>query len=517
MQYNIFQNNFYDDRPGVPWAYRLTVFTGDPPMDLVRLTQAVKEVNIPDIELNTFQVHYGGMLFYIPTRYKNSGNFQVRFNENKNLHVYKTILDLFHRTYDNRDEEILVNGKIQNPKYSDFTRDLNVMVEILDPANFSLKDTKTKLGNNDNLIGTESFDLDTVAKYVFTDCYVENIDDIDLDYSSEDCVEWSLNIKFNGIRKEYKDKKKVKIESSTDVNDDDGIAIPASNHDDDAYVPAKKRKVDDTVFNQDIDKTSSVEAYNKAKRALEEEKRKAKEERENAVAKASAVANSEGMTPEGDYVTVKQREAAKEQVEAEVAEQLDQKYNVSEFAELGVDLTAPKKEVVQQAQNLENAVVMEGGQTRYDLPSWDTSQQIVQKSEDLKKEASDADKEIDFAWRETGAVEMNDKSSTNKYYSERQTDEQKADHLNQRAAKIQASQKIINDYEQERAHWEQKKRNEYTMFRNQTGSYSNGDYNRRYKIWDENTESYNAKIREIDARIESESKKLEALQSEPDK
>lgn len=517
MQYNIFQNNFYDERPGVPWAYRLTVFIGDPPMNIVRLTKAVKEVTLPDIQLNTYPVHFGGMVFQIPTRYKNSGEFNIKFYENKNLQVYKSILDIFHRTYDNRDETFQYKGEAEEYKYSDFTRELQIMVEIMDPAKINQKDTNlvTMYNAHDEEVinGLTSFDPEVVAKYIFTDCYFENIEDIDLAYDSEDCVEWSVNVKFNGMSKDYKNKKSVVVKDEDVTNDSSVITVPGSHANDNAYVPTKKIEKKQPQAD-DVPKFDAVAAYRDAHKTLEEEKAKAKQERESAVALATAVANDEGMTPEGDFVTAAQRESAIDETREEVATQLNEKYNVNEFAELGVDLTADKKTVTQQADSLVERAVEEGGQSGYDLPQWDATQQIVQKSEDLKIEAAKADKEIDIAWRNTGAVEMNDTESTNKYYANRQTQEQKTALLNERAAKIQSAESIINDYEVERQFWKKKQIEEAKMYRNGTGSYAKGTKERKSKIFNENYDSYTAKIQEIDKRIEAESETLKSLRSE---
>ena len=74
MQYNIFNNDFYEDMPGVPWAYRIDVFIGDPPQAIAKLAKAVKEIDIPDAELETMDAFHAGLVFKIPTRYKNSNS-----------------------------------------------------------------------------------------------------------------------------------------------------------------------------------------------------------------------------------------------------------------------------------------------------------------------------------------------------------------------------------------------------------------------------------------------------------
>ena len=91
MQYNIFQNDFYEDGPGVPWAYRLTLRLGEPPIPIEIFEKSVKDVKLPEQILNTHNAFFGGMTFKIPTRYKNTGEFNITFNDNKLLSVYKSI------------------------------------------------------------------------------------------------------------------------------------------------------------------------------------------------------------------------------------------------------------------------------------------------------------------------------------------------------------------------------------------------------------------------------------------
>jgi hypothetical protein len=63
MQYNIFQNDFYDDAPGLPWAYRLTLILGDPGQSILVLGKCVAEVDLPDLELKTYQIFHAGVSF----------------------------------------------------------------------------------------------------------------------------------------------------------------------------------------------------------------------------------------------------------------------------------------------------------------------------------------------------------------------------------------------------------------------------------------------------------------------
>ncbi len=203
MQYNIFQNDFYESRPGIPWAYRLTALYGPFPESTVIITKAIKEAHLPEMELKAIQVFFGGADKYVPTRYQNYGTFSLTFNEDCKLRAYKSLLGLFRRSFDNR-EDIAIPGPDQpmrHYKYSNLYADLTFVLEILDPKNINLQDTNVK--REQFGLGREYNDMRVVAKYVFGECYVEKIDDLDLDYSSEEIIEWGMTVAFNSIKVTY--------------------------------------------------------------------------------------------------------------------------------------------------------------------------------------------------------------------------------------------------------------------------------------------------------------------------
>ena len=194
MQYNIFQNDFYEERPGIPWAYEISVLLGDPGREVKILSKAVKDVDLPEISLSTYSVFFCGMKFEFPTRYVNSSQFQVHFYDDNKLSVYEAIRKLFRRTYDEREESGV---------YGDQSEELRFTIRVLDPEKINLKDTKTRVivnpSGDSSIDGLEQNDLAIVETYDMLDCYIEKIDDLDLDYSSEDCIEWGMTVKFNSL------------------------------------------------------------------------------------------------------------------------------------------------------------------------------------------------------------------------------------------------------------------------------------------------------------------------------
>lgn len=211
MQYNIFQNDFYESRPGIPWSYRLTAEYGPFADRMVVIQKAIKEANLPEMEQKYIQVHFGGADKYVPTRYQNFGTFSLTFNENCNLTAYKSILGLFRRSLDNR-EDIGIPGENQptrHYKYSNLYGELKFIVEILDPKNINLQDTKVT--REQFGLDREANELRVVAKYEFGDCFIDHIDDLDLDYASEEIVEWGMTVAYNSISVSYPGQKSLRL------------------------------------------------------------------------------------------------------------------------------------------------------------------------------------------------------------------------------------------------------------------------------------------------------------------
>lgn len=223
MQYNIFQNDFYDDAPGLPWAYRLTVLLGDPPMPVEILEKSVKDVKLPDMELKTVRAFFGGKTFLIPTRYANTGTFNITFNDDKNLSVYNRLLRIFRRSYDDRYEiQQTADGIDYIPKYSDMSASLTIQLEILDPTIMAKIDTQLN-----SLTELETNSPEVVAVYTFGDCFFETIDEVEFDYSSEECVEWSIPVVYNSIANDYPGKSEAEVFDHADDSQSD-LIIPAN-------------------------------------------------------------------------------------------------------------------------------------------------------------------------------------------------------------------------------------------------------------------------------------------------
>lgn len=461
MQYNIFQNDFYESRPGIPWAYRLSALYGPFSESTVIITKAIKEAHLPEMEMKSIQVFFGGADKYVPTRYQNYGTFSLTFNEDCNLRAYKSLLGLFRRSFDNR-EDIAIPGpdlQMRHYKYSNLYADLTFVLEILDPKNINLQDTNVKIGQFG--LGREYNDMRVVAKYEFGECYVEKIDDLDLDYSSEEIIEWDMTVAFNSIKVTYpkqrglildfedtfKETTEFEVYDEFEAYKKDNSLAKIAKSGQEAFDKAQEERKD--AFDPD-------RAYKKAQAALEEEEKKAKSERERAEERARKQADKSGQLKTGDYVTTAERQEAKTQLAGEKAapliEELRERYNYAQIRDdYGIDLVNDTEEQIREkVEEIKKEDVAAGN---YKI-QWNLADELInaknqmaaEEEEILKKAVRDADIEM----KGVGAVDMNDSESTTTFYDgERGTPEGNAKVMDQRAAKIQAAQKVIRTYEEE--------------------------------------------------------------------
>lgn len=359
MQYNIFNNDFYEDMPGVPWAYRIDVFIGDPPQAIAKLAKAVKEIDIPDAELETMDAFHAGLVFKIPTRYKNSNSFGAIFNDDKNLSVYKELLKLFRRSYDNREQTIqsaiqtgTYSGREIARKYANQKEELMLNVYIIDPRKLNYKDTKLNLGlnnvNEEVIKGLKANDPEIVAVYTFRDCFVENIETVEFDYSSEECVEWPIKIHFNEMSVDYPHQDKILIPEEDFKMEE--VTIPQFDKEEETYFSevSSKPKTDAEVVKEQPNIDANL-AY--LKKVDEKVEAKQGTEKKKAVLRSNEDANSEGMVKGANFNTEANLAKAMQQEINEGQAILDEINNVSEIRAAGITSfgTGTEQEVAQQA------------------------------------------------------------------------------------------------------------------------------------------------------------------------
>ena len=468
MQYNIFNNDFYDDMPGVPWAYRIDVFIGDPPQAITKLAKAVKEIDIPDAELETMDAFHAGFVFKIPTRYKNSNSFGAIFNDDKNLSVYKELLKLFRRSYDNREQTIksaiqtgTSSGREIARKYANQKEELMLNVYIIDPRKLNYKDTKLDLGlnnvNEEVIKGLKANDPEIVAVYTFRDCFVENIETVEFDYSSEEFVEWPIKIHFNEMSVDYPHQDKILIPEEDFKMEE--LTIPQFDKNDAPYfsdTPPKAKTESDVIEEQ---AKSAAAEYARAKQELEKIKTEMKDRRESAETEARKHADSEGrIEGTNDYVTAAERYEANRKKAGEVQEQethamLDKHEYFEIRDKYGVDLVNDSEEEIRakvSAMQTEDLINMNYNHTTLEWSNF--ADELVARKQTINQEAKDIAKSIDTRFdittRDEGAVDMNDTESTNQWYAK---DKQGAAYKDQKAAEIKQLQSAINAQEVEKA------------------------------------------------------------------
>ena len=472
MQYNIFHNDFYEEMPGLPWAYRIDVFLGDPPRTVAKLAKAVKEVDIPEAELEMFEVFRAGLVFKIPTRYKNSNSFSVSFNDNKNLSAYRELLKLYRRSYDNREQNVasLVNQRIPSlddtdrsssairRKYSNLKEEMIFVVYIIDPRKINYRDTQTATGRNyaseEVILGLETNDPEIVAVYTFRDCYVESIDNVDFDYSSEECVEWNARIHFNEISVEYPHQDKIIIpQEETEVRMQE-LNIPDTTTVEQKY-RAKANKTVETE-NEGKYKETADRAYARAKEEFAKLQTEMAGRRETATTRARSEANEEGQLQNGDWVTARERlegnRKRAEDVQRQETELILERYDYAETKErYGIDLLSDTDEEIRSkvsAMQTEDLINMNYNRSTFEWSQF--ADELVSRKRSIREETEETAKSIDIRFdittRDEGAVDMNDTKSTDKYYD---ADKRGAAYMDQKAAEIRALQGAISAKENE--------------------------------------------------------------------
>lgn len=438
MQYNIFNNDFYEDMPGVPWAYRIDVFIGDPPQAIAKLAKAVKEIDIPDAELETMDAFHAGLVFKIPTRYKNSNSFGAIFNDDKNLSVYKELLKLFRRSYDNREQPIksaiqnrVINNRYDNNfqsigtgtysgkeiarKYANQKEELMLNVYIIDPRKLNYKDTKLDLGlnnvNEEVINGLKANDPEIVAVYTFRDCFVENIETVEFDYSSEECVEWPIKIHFNEMSVDYPHQDKIIIPEEDFKMEE--LTIPQFEKPASYYTPkATKAKTEADVATDDAKSLAENLAY--LKKIDEKLGAKQGTERKIAVLSHKEDEDENGMDAHGNYGTMAQRTEAMRQQVQENQEHIDEEYQVDVMHAAGISSygNGTKEEVAQQAfQVLDKAASNQNEPGSYNYTAGTdvaaAAQRVAQGSENYKEETAKNAEEVQFAFMGSTMQQMN--------------------------------------------------------------------------------------------------------------
>lgn len=98
--HSIWDNDFYDKAPVPLWSFEMDftqLFVNQKTDDYARtLAKAVVSCTWPDRNINTIPVYFAGVEGKLPGRAQNSGELEIKFNENTTFRVTKILEELFH-------------------------------------------------------------------------------------------------------------------------------------------------------------------------------------------------------------------------------------------------------------------------------------------------------------------------------------------------------------------------------------------------------------------------------------
>jgi hypothetical protein len=98
--HSIWDNDFYDKAPVPLWSFEMDftqLFVNQPDDNYARtLAKSVVSCTWPDRNINPIPVYFAGVEGNLPGRAKNSGELEIKFNENTTFRVTKILEELFH-------------------------------------------------------------------------------------------------------------------------------------------------------------------------------------------------------------------------------------------------------------------------------------------------------------------------------------------------------------------------------------------------------------------------------------
>ena len=98
---SIWNNNFYNSMPVPKWSFEMDftqLFINASNRDKFGdiLNKAVVSCSWPERSINSIPVYFAGVEGKLPGRAINSGELEIRFNENTTFGVTKALEELFH-------------------------------------------------------------------------------------------------------------------------------------------------------------------------------------------------------------------------------------------------------------------------------------------------------------------------------------------------------------------------------------------------------------------------------------
>jgi hypothetical protein len=98
--HSIWDNDFYNKGPVPLWSFEMDftqLFINQKNDDFAKtLAKSVVSCSWPERNINTIPVYYAGVDAKLPGRVQNSGELEIKFNENIDFQVTKVLEELFH-------------------------------------------------------------------------------------------------------------------------------------------------------------------------------------------------------------------------------------------------------------------------------------------------------------------------------------------------------------------------------------------------------------------------------------
>jgi len=180
---SIWDNNFYESRPQPKWLFEVDFSSYFNNNDGVGfkigtenfseiLNKAITEIDFPTREIETIKTNYIGIEAKFPGRVKNSGELNIKFNENENMDVTKILEESFHADASCDSYYEGVEGYSYNKQ---FLKTINhkIILKILKPNRY--------------LAVNKEIEQDTVSTTItFVNCFLIKIEGDEFGYDSED-------------------------------------------------------------------------------------------------------------------------------------------------------------------------------------------------------------------------------------------------------------------------------------------------------------------------------------------
>lgn len=176
---SIWDNDFYNTPPQPVWAFEIDFkqYSSMTDNEQILASKAATTAKIAERAVELIPVFYGGVEFRHMARATTAGNLTIHFSENQNLAVYTMLNNLFNKNAFNCKFPLNTgNGTPENPElgYRVINKNNNICVKILKP--------------DDNFVYKTDTEDNYSRKFIYKNCQIMTISEVDLDYSNTDSI-----------------------------------------------------------------------------------------------------------------------------------------------------------------------------------------------------------------------------------------------------------------------------------------------------------------------------------------